>query len=79
VWLVLGRGLLVTGAGIVVGLLASLALSRFLTSLLFEVQPHDVRTMAMVPLLLGAVAVAACLLPALRAARVDPMVALRSE
>ena len=77
--LVLGRGLLVTGVGIVVGLIASLALSRFLISLLFEVKPHDVRTMAMVPLVLGAVAVAACLVPALRAARVDPMVALRSE
>jgi len=77
--LVLGRGLLVVGVGILVGLLASLALSRFLASLLFEVQAHSVRTMAMVPLVLGAVAVAACLVPALRAARVDPMAALRSE
>ena len=77
--LVLGRGLAVTGVGIAVGLLASLALSRFLTSLLFEVKPHDLRTMTIVPLVLGAVALAACLLPARRAARVDPMVALRSE
>jgi putative ABC transport system permease protein len=77
--LVLARGLIVTGAGIVVGLLSSLALSRLLASLLFEVKPHDLRTMAAVPLVLGVVALTACLIPARRAARVDPMVALRSE
>jgi len=77
--LVLRRGLLVAGMGAAAGVLASVALSRFLASLLFEVKPHDVRTVALAPLVLGGVAVVACLLPALRAARADPMAALRSE
>ena len=77
--LVVGRGMLLTVAGLVVGLALALALSRFAESLLFEVSARDPLTFVLVPLALVAVAFAACYLPALRAARVDPVVALRSE
>ena len=77
--LVLGRGMLLVGIGVVGGLLASLALTRFLASLLFGVSTHDALTMAAVPVTLGLIALAACYVPARRAARVDPLVALRFE
>jgi ABC-type lipoprotein release transport system permease subunit len=57
----------------------SLALSRLVSDLLFEVQPRDVWTYVTVCLLLAASALAAALLPARRAARVDPLEALRAE
>jgi ABC-type antimicrobial peptide transport system permease subunit len=65
--------------GIVVGVLAALALSRFAESLLFGVRPSDPPTYAGAALLLGTVAALAAAIPARRAARVDPAVALRSE
>jgi putative ABC transport system permease protein len=77
--LVLGEGLALTAGGIVVGLAGSLGASRLLSRLLFEVGPADPLSFGAGPLLLAAVAVAACLLPARRATRVDPAVALRSE
>jgi putative ABC transport system permease protein len=77
--LVLGRGAGLALAGILAGTLGALALTRFLSSLLFGVAPKDPLTFAGVALLLFAVALAACYVPARRAMRVDPMVALRYE
>ncbi|MGB6483135.1 MAG: hypothetical protein WBE86_06575 [Candidatus Acidiferrales bacterium] len=77
--LVLGSGakLALIGSGIGVG--ASLALTRFLSSLLFGISPTDLLTFSGVAVLLMAVALAACYLPTRRAMRVDPMTALRHE
>lgn len=77
--LVLTRGLRLTATGLVIGLLVSLALTRFLRTLLFGVTPTDALTFAGVVVLLSAVALAACYVPARRAMHVDPMVALRYE
>jgi putative ABC transport system permease protein len=68
-----------TIAGIAAGVAGALALTRYLASLLFGVGTHDPVTFAAVALLLGATAVVAAALPAFRAVRVDPMLALRSE
>ncbi len=65
--------------GVAVGLAAALALSRAMTSLLYGIRPTDPATMGGVCIILTSVAVVACLLPALRAARLDPMEALRHE
>jgi len=65
--------------GVIAGVITSLALTRFLASMLFDVQPTDLLTFGSVALLLVAVSLAACFLPARRAMRVDPMVALRYE
>jgi putative ABC transport system permease protein len=62
-----------------VGFAASLALTRLLTTLLFEVRPTDLSVSALVALLLATVALVASYLPARRAASVDPMIALRYE
>jgi predicted permease len=75
--LVLGQGLRTAGLGILLGVVASVALSRLLESLLFGVAPYDLTVFAGVVVLLAAVAAAACYIPARRATRVDPMVALR--
>jgi predicted permease len=77
--LVLGEGLTLAGLGIAVGLPAALGLTRLVSGLLFEVSPRDPMTFAAVLGLLIAVAVAACAVPAYRATRVDPGVALRYE
>ncbi len=77
--LVLGEGLRVVAVGIVGGLAMSFGVTRLLRSLLFEVSPSDPLTFAAVPALLAAVALVACYVPARRASRVDPTVALRSE
>ncbi len=79
VGMVVGRGLALTLAGAAVGLAGALALSRLLRTLLFGVGPTDPVTFAAAPLVLLAVAALASYLPARRAARVDPMIALRSE
>jgi putative ABC transport system permease protein len=65
--------------GIAIGLGGALALTRWMTSLLFEVRPNDPLTFAVIPTLLALVALLACWIPARRAMRVDPMVALRRE
>jgi ABC-type antimicrobial peptide transport system permease subunit len=77
--MVLGQGLLTAGAGIVVGLLGSFLLTRTMSSLLFEVSPNDSATVVCVALLLILVAMLASYIPARRATRVDPMVALRHQ
>jgi ABC-type antimicrobial peptide transport system permease subunit len=77
--LVLSQGFRLTFFGMVLGLALSLTLTRFLSSLLFGVAATDSLTFAAVAILLSLVALAACLAPALRATRVDPMVVLRYE
>lgn len=77
--LVLREGLLLAGAGVAMGLAGAYASTRVLRSLLFEVTPTDPLTLGSVAGLLLAVAVLAALLPARRAAKVDPLVALRYE
>lgn len=77
--LVLGSGLLLTLAGLAIGFAGALALTRVMTAILFGVTPHDPATMASVAAILAVVALAACAIPAWRAMRVDPAVALRQE
>jgi putative ABC transport system permease protein len=76
---VVARGARITAGGIAVGLVGGVVASRMLRSLLYGVGPSDPTTYAGVSLLLAVVALVACLVPALRAARVDPIVALRHE
>lgn len=77
--LVVGRGAMLAGAGIVVGLVSAFGVTRFMASLLFGVGATDPATFVIVPVVLGMVALLASYLPARRAAGVDPMTALRSE
>ncbi|HEX6973652.1 MAG TPA: ABC transporter permease [Vicinamibacterales bacterium] len=77
--LVVGHGLMLIGAGVVVGLVASFGLARLLSNLLFGISSTDPLTFVAVPLVLGATAVLASYLPALRATRIDPMRALRQD
>ena len=77
--LVLAAGLKTTAIGVAIGLGAAAALARFLTGLLFGVAPLDPVTFLTVPAVVGVIGLLACALPALRAAHVDPAVALRRE
>ncbi|CAN5800421.1 ABC transporter permease [soil metagenome] len=77
--LVLGDGLRTTAVGVVIGVIGSIGVAHWLASLLFGVGPGDPLTLAATASLLMLVAAAACYLPARRATRVDPMVALRAE
>ena len=77
--LVLGKGMSLTFAGIAVGFAASAVVTRFLSGLLFGVKPLDLITFVGIAIVLGSVALLACYLPARRATRVDPLVALRYE
>ena len=78
-FLVLKKGMALTLLGVVIGIGASFALTRLMSSLLFGVNASDPLTFVTVPLLLVLVALVACLVPALRATKIDPLVALRYE
>ena len=77
--LVIRRGLLLTLAGIVIGVAAAVSVTRLLTSMLYGVTPTDPATLLTVLVMLTAVVALACYVPARRATRVDPIVALRDE
>ena len=77
--LILGQGMRLTTLGIFLGILAAFWLTRWLSSLLFEITPLDPATFSAVSLLLLAVALTACWIPARRAARMDPVQALREQ
>jgi putative ABC transport system permease protein len=77
--LVLGQALAITASGTAVGLLVSAALGKVVSRLLYGVTPYDPLSFGTVPLVLAVVAAAACVVPALRAARVDPIQALRGD
>ncbi len=77
--LVIRRGVVVTAIGVLIGLAASLALTRVMSSLLYDVSATDPVTFVVVAALLAVVALVACLIPAWRATKVDPMIALRHE
>jgi putative ABC transport system permease protein len=77
--LVVGRGMLLASLGAIAGIGAAFWLGRSLEALLFQVRPTDPITFAAVVLVLLAVAAIACYVPARRATRVDPVVALRYE
>ena len=77
--LVLGRGLVLVGAGLVIGLLAALAAAGVMRALVIGINPRDPLTFGVTAVVLGAVALFATWLPARRATRIDPLVALRTE
>ncbi len=77
--MILKQGMALVLSGIALGLLASLALTRLLQTLLFGVQANDPLTFGLIALLLAIVALLACWIPARRATKVDPMIALRCE
>jgi macrolide transport system ATP-binding/permease protein len=78
-WLVIGQGLKLAGVGLLLGFLGAFAASRVLSSLLYDVNTHDPVTFAAVSLVLLASAILACYIPARRATRVDPIIALHYE
>jgi len=77
--MIVGQAMRVAGAGIAIGVVAALALSRALRTLLFELSPTDPATFLAIVALLAAVSLLACWLPARRAAGVRPVEALRRE
>jgi ABC-type antimicrobial peptide transport system permease subunit len=79
VLMILQEGLLLVGLGVGIGLAGSLAVSRSIRSLLFEVGPGDPITLSAVSILLAGIGLFACFVPARRATQIDPVIALRSD
>jgi len=77
--LVIGQGMVLTSVGIVLGLTGAFMLTRFLQSQLYDTKPTDTLTFVGIPAFLVLVSMIACYIPARRASRVDPAVALRHE
>jgi putative ABC transport system permease protein len=77
--MVLRQGLGMTFAGLAIGIVAALGLTQFMSGLLYDVEPTDPATFTLVAVMLAIAALAACGAPALKAARVDPLVSLRYE
>ena len=77
--LMIGRGMRPSLMGTSIGLVAALAPARILRSIRFEIESTDPITFTAIPLLLATVALTACLIPARRATRIDPMETLRNE
>jgi ABC-type antimicrobial peptide transport system permease subunit len=77
--LILGQGLALTIVGLVLGIASALAVTGTMRTLRYSVEPTDAVTFVSVPVILICVAVLACYIPARRAMRVDPLIALRSE
>ena len=77
--MVVRQGMAVIAWGVSIGLVAALALTRLMAGLLYKVKPSDPQTLGVVFVALAGAALLACWLPARRAARVDPVVALRYE
>ena len=77
--LVLGTGLILTILGLVLGVAGAFGVTGLLDSMLFQVSPYDPLTLVGVAVVLAFVAIIACYIPARRAAKVDPMIALRCE
>jgi ABC-type antimicrobial peptide transport system permease subunit len=77
--LILGHGLRLAAAGVLIGLVGAYAVARLLTSLLYDTATTDPVAYAATALILSAATLLACYLPARRATRVDPMIALRCE
>jgi putative ABC transport system permease protein len=77
--LVVGQGIWMAGIGVVLGIAASLALTRAIASLLFGVGKVDPVSLAAAPVVLMGVALLGCYLPARRAAKVDPVIAMRND
>jgi putative ABC transport system permease protein len=78
-WSVLRRALVLMAIGVAIGTAGALALTRVMAGLLYEIRPTDAATFAGAAVLLAVLAVAASLIPAWRATRVDPLIALRAE
>jgi len=77
--LIMKNGLVLVLSGIVIGAGSAFVLTRFMATLLFGVEPHDSVTFVIVPAVFFVIAIVAALIPALRATRVDPLIALRYE
>ena len=77
--MILGQGVILAGIGLAIGVGGAFALTRLLTNQLYSITPTDPATFVGVSLLLASIALVATLVPALRATRVDPVVALREE